>query len=131
MSAQIAQPPADRLSPVISRVDISWICVATNDGHPLHLDFEFATKQAGFKDVLVPGHMLIGWTAEFLQDWIGAIEGIERWQIRFVTPVWPGEQLTLHGEALAASEAGDHATVTLTAQDGRVVGKATARFKLS
>ena len=60
-----------------------------------------------------------------------AIDGVERWQIRVVAPVWPGDQLTLHGEALEASATGDHAAVTLTAQDGRVVGKATARFKLS
>ncbi len=125
MSAQLIPPPPDRLSPVISRVDIAWICVATNDGHPLHLDFEFATREAGFKDVLVPGHMLIGWAMQYLQEWSGSIDGVAKWNIRFVAPVLPGEQLTIHGEA---GEGEDDAVVTLTTQDGRLVGKATATF---
>ena len=57
-------PPPDRLCPVINRVDIAWVCVATNDGHPLHLDRNFAVQEAGFQDVVVPGHLLIGWTAD-------------------------------------------------------------------
>src|SRR5688500_1196701 len=89
--------PPEFSSPIVNRVDISWVCVATNDGHPLHLDHVFA-QDAGFKDVVVPGHLLIGWMGQYLEDWCGDLRNIVSWKIRFTAPVWPGDQFTLKGE---------------------------------
>lgn len=118
--------------PVITRVDIAWACVATNDGNPLHLDPEYAEK-AGFKDVVVPGHFLIGWVGEYLENWCGGAEWIFNWRMRFTAPVWPGDQLTLQGalsESASSFDATTIVTVTATSHRGIVVGIATAELQL-
>jgi len=92
------------LCPRISHVDIAWACVATSDANPLHLDREFAVRQRGYQDVLVPGTMLVGWIGEYLAEWAGSPERVLRWQVRFTAPVWPNEQVTLRGRELARIE---------------------------
>ena len=122
----LKNPPPPKVCPVVSRVDIAWICVSTNDGHPLHLDRDFAVNEAGFKDVVVPGHLLIGWSSEYLRDWGGSPESIKKWAIRFVSPVWPGDQVTMTGEIVGSDDKATTVKVTGTAADGRVVSSATA-----
>ncbi len=121
------QTSADSLTPAVSRVAIAWVCVATNDGHPLHLDHVFA-KAAGFKDVVVPGHLLIGWMGQYLEEWCGDQRKVSSWKIRFSAPVWPDDRFTLTG-ALApeAAPAGmTKVTVTATSQEGKVCAIVTA-----
>ena len=123
--------PAEVACPTVSRVDISWVCVATNDGHPLHLDHTFA-QAAGFKDVVVPGHLLIGWIGEYLADWCRDARNVLTWKIRFSAPVWPGDNIILSG-AFAEDDTGDDVRsvkVTATSQEGKVVGTATARVRM-
>jgi acyl dehydratase len=116
--------------PVVSRVDISWVCVATNDPHPLHLDHEFALK-AGFRDVVVPGHLLIGWIGQYFQDWCGAPNKLLKWRLRFSAPVWPGDEITLKGELTEPAGAGGvfKGTVTATTKEGKTVGIATGEMR--
>jgi acyl dehydratase len=121
----------DLVTPPVSRVAVSWICVATNDGNPLHLDLEFA-KKAGFKDVVVPGHILIGWMGQYLEEVCeGDPSRILSWKIRFTAPVWPGDQFTLKGEFAPDSGVGGVRTVTVTAlsQESKVCGIATATVR--
>jgi acyl dehydratase len=123
--------PAEVVCPTVSRVDISWVCVATNDGHPLHLDHTFA-QAAGFKDVVVPGHLLIGWMGEYLADWCGDPRNVLTWKIRFSAPVWPGDRIVLNGAFAEDDTGGDvrSAKVTATSQDGKVVGIVTAQMRM-
>jgi acyl dehydratase len=123
--------PKDFVCTPVSRVAVSWICVATNDGNPLHLDPEFA-KKAGYKDVVVPGHILIGWMGQYLEELCdGDPSRILDWKIRFTLPVWPGDQFTLRGELGANSGAEDVHTVTVTAisQENKVCGIVTATLR--
>jgi acyl dehydratase len=123
---------AEVICPVISRVDIAWICIGTNDGHPLHLDHEFA-KDIGYKDVVVPAHFLIGWVGQYLEEWCGGPENILSWTLRFSAPVWPGDRITLRGEPSATSDTSREAktvTVQATTENGRVVGIATAKLRM-
>jgi len=125
-------PKEEVVCPVVNRVDIAWICVATNDGHPLHLDHEFATR-IGYKDVVVPAHFIIGWIGQYLEEWCGRPENILNWTLRFSAPVWPGDLITLRGELAEAPDIpGDAKTVAVNAtnQDGRVVGIATAKLRM-
>jgi acyl dehydratase len=126
------QVPAEVRCPAVSRVDIAWVCVATNDGHPLHLDHEFA-RNAGFKDVVVPGHLLIGWIGQYLEDWCGDPGNLLRWSLRFTAPVWPGDQITLKGEWAEEPASPDKVKVkvTATSQEGKVVGIATGDLRMS
>ncbi|MGT2455345.1 MaoC family dehydratase [Cupriavidus basilensis] len=125
--------PIEELCPTVSRVDIAWVCVATNDGNPLHLDHEFA-KVAGFADVVVPGHLLIGWIGQYLEDWCGGPENILGWALRFTAPVWPGDRIKLQGELTeSVLQSGETVmvTVTATSQKDQVVGIARAEFRPS
>jgi len=125
--------PAPVTTPAISRVAISWICVATNDGHPLHLDHEFA-RAAGFRDVVVPGHMLIGWIGQYLEDWCGGDpRRLLDWKIRFTAPAWPGDAFTIAGEYAAEDPPSPDERivhVTATSQEGKVCATAVARLRM-
>ena len=125
------EAPKDFISPPVSRIAVSWICVATNDSNPLHLDLEFA-KKAGFKDVVVPGHILIGWVGQYLEELCeDDPTRILSWKIRFTAPVWPGDQFTLKGELSGDNEADGVRTITVSAisQENKVCGIATAMLR--
>jgi len=128
--AGLRQAP-EFLSPVISRVDIAWICVATGDPSPLHLDERFATS-LGHRSVVVPGTMVLGWLGQYLEEWAGGQKNLRHWKLRFTSPVWPDEQLKFSGKAAKeeSTEAGHYCEVEVevTALDGRTVAKASARF---
>lgn len=123
-------PPPATTCPIVSRVDIAWVCVATNDPHPLHLDHEIA-KEAGFQDVVVPAHLLIGWIGQYLEDWCGGPANLIKWRLRFSAPVWPGDEITLKGEVTGAVGPDDTFTGTVTAstKEGKTVGIATAEMR--
>jgi acyl dehydratase len=123
--------PAEVVCPTVSRVDIAWVCVATNDGHPLHLDHTFA-QAAGFKDVVVPGHLLIGWMGEYLAQWAGDPRNVMAWKIRFSAPVWPGDKIVLNGAFAEDDQEGPvrSVKVTATSQDGKAVGIVTAQMRM-
>ncbi|MCU1481272.1 MAG: MaoC family protein [Subtercola sp.] len=108
--------------PPISRVDIAWTCVATDDPSPLHLDEPFATA-LGHPSVMAPGTMLLGWTGELLERIAGSPQALVSWTIRFVRPVWPGDQLTI-GPADAAS---GETSLIATRADGTVVARVQYR----
>jgi len=122
-------PPPTRECPIITRVDIAWVCVATDDPSPLHLDDAYA-HEAGHPSVIVPGTLLLGWVGQFLEDWAGDPGNVESWDIRFQSPIWPGEQVTLVGELLEGANGADDTVgvVRATTRDGREVGLANVRF---
>ena len=119
------------VSHVIGRVDIAWICVATDDPSPLHLDEPFAVG-LGHRSVVVPGTMLVGWVGQYFEEWAGGQDKLRQWRVRFVAPVWPGDQLTFAGQ-VTGDECVDgerrcNGEVIATAPDGRVVAKAWVTF---
>lgn len=125
-------PPAEWQSPAISLAMVAQVCEATNDPHPLHLDQAFA-RRAGYQDVVVPAHLLIGWVGQYLQDWCGATHELARWSLRFTAPVWPGDVLSLTGEALPSSELPEgvvRVQVRARNQSQAGVGLATAELSL-
>lgn len=125
------QEPAEFISPVINRVDIAWICVATDDPSPLHLDEPFA-KSVGHRSVVVPGTMLIGWFGQYFEEWAGEQKNLRDWKVRFTSPLWPDEQLKISGKTVGDSVVGTdtirEVEATAVTTDGRAVARATARF---
>ncbi len=120
------QELAEFVCPVISRVDIAWLCVATDDPNPLHLDIDFARQQAGYQDVVVPGTLMVGWIGEYLEDQAGCPENVLDWRIRFTSPVWPGEQIRLTGKVVQELADTSALEVLAATTDGRVVAKVSA-----
>lgn len=123
--------PSEVLCPPVSRIDISWVCVATNDGHPVHLDHILAQK-IGFKDVVVPAHLLNGWIGQYLQDWCGGPAHLLKWRVRYMAVIWPGDEIILRGEIVEPAMAGGitKVAITATSMEGNVVGTAVAEMRL-
>ncbi|MES2414875.1 MAG: MaoC/PaaZ C-terminal domain-containing protein [Pseudomonadota bacterium] len=125
----MSKQPIEFICPVINRVDIAWLCVATDDPNPLHLDINFAREKAGYQDVVVPGTLMVGWIGEYLEEYSGAPENVLDWRIRFTAPVWPGEQIKLTGNVL--EEIGERVKLEVIAStmEGRQVAKVSACLK--
>jgi acyl dehydratase len=115
--------------PEVTRVDIAWTCVATDDPGRLHLDEEFAVREAGHASVMAPGTMLLGWIGEHLERLAGGPEMLQAWSVRFTAPVWPGDIITLAPASPDQPPDKTGATVTATNERGAVV--ATARYRLA
>ena len=124
-------PAPSFVSHPIGRVDIAWICVATDDPSQLHLDEPYAVA-LGHRSVVVPGTMMVGWMGQYFEDWAGGQDKLRQWRVRFMAPVWPGDALTFTGQLTAVEivdgERRCSAEVFVTAPDGRAVAKAWGSF---
>lgn len=116
-------PPPDRACAPIGQAEVAAVCAATGDPSPLHLDPDYA-RAAGYPSVVAPGTMLLGWIGAFLADWAGGVPALASWDVRFASPLWLGDQVTLRGGVVDG-----RANVRAFAQDGRDVATATARFR--
>jgi len=133
MTVRKDRPPL--VCPVVTSVDIAWVCVATSDPNPLHLDRDFANETRGYKDVVAPGTMLIGWIGEYLGDWAGGPENVANWSIRFTSPVWPKDQITISGREINRVDLGRDTEISceVTAAKvggGEIVARASATLRI-
>jgi acyl dehydratase len=117
----------------LTRTQIVQYAGASGDYNPLHSDDLFATKVAGYPGVFAHGMLTMGITARILTDWVG--DGrLQRYGVRFVKQVWPGDSLTAHAEVTAIRDTEDGPvadfSVTTTNQDGDVVLTGTASARL-
>ncbi len=115
----------------LTRTQIVQYAAGSGDFNPIHHDEMFATKAAGYPSVFAHGMLTMGLTGKMLTDWLG--DGVlERFGVRFVKQVFPGDTLTAKGVVRAVAERGDHGVVEIdlvtTNQRGEpvVTGSATA-----
>lgn len=102
---------------------------AGGDFNPLHHDDEYA-RQQGHSGVFAQGLLTAGYLSSFLEEWVG-LAAVERFTVRFVEPVWPGEELLCTGRLSPAREPGAPAEAILTVENdsGRVKVRGTARIR--
>jgi len=116
----------------LTRTQIVMYAGASGDYNPLHSDEIFTTKVAGYPSVFAHGMLSMGATGRVLTDWFGP-DRLQKFGVRFVNQVWPGDTLTATATVDAIREEdGEHLvdlTVTTLNQDGKpvVTGTATAR----
>lgn len=117
----------------LTRTQIVQYAGASGDYNPLHSDEVFATKAAGYPSVFAHGMLSMAMTGRMLTDWVG--DGrLERFGVRFVNQVWPGDTLTARATVEAVREEDGKHLVDLAVsthnQDGNEVvsGYATARI---
>ncbi|MBI2932612.1 MAG: SDR family NAD(P)-dependent oxidoreductase [Planctomycetes bacterium] len=91
-----AAPPApDRGKPTASNTIVVpddlplRYAKVSGDDNPIHVDSEFA-KSVGFKNVILHGLATLGLSMRFLP------KTVERLQVRFSKPVYPGDRLTVN-----------------------------------
>lgn len=76
----------------IGRTDIVKYAGAGGDFNPLHHD-ELVAKSVGLPSVFAMGLLHGGILSKVLTDWSGPA-AIKHYKIRFVGPVWPGDEIT-------------------------------------
>ena len=117
----------------LKRTQIVMYAGASGDFNPLHTDEKYAREIAGYPGVFAHGMLTMGMTGRVLTDWFG-IDGLEKYGVRFVRQVWPGDTLTARATIDAVREEGGRwladLSIVTTNQDGDTVvsGAATARL---
>lgn len=92
--------PEPVIYPALTRSDLVRYAGASGDFNPLHHDHAFAAN-AGLQDVMAHGMLSAGLLASALTLWFGA-GSVRRYQVRFHSPVWPGDELTARCLAIAS-----------------------------
>src|SRR6516225_516723 len=84
---------AQRTVGPVTRTDFVRYAGAGGDFNPLHHDDEYA-KGLGLPSVFGMGMWTAGLLASFVSDRVG-LPNLRAFDVRFRSPVWPGDQLTL------------------------------------
>lgn len=92
------------LGPFDAKTVLAYASAALDD-NPIHRDPAMAAK-AGFADILVPGMLIMAHIARQL-DGAPQVARIRALSSRFARPVLPGQALSLSGQAVARTAAGD------------------------
>ena len=118
--------PKPRLVGPVTRTDIVKFAGAGGDFNPVHHDEE-AARRAGYPSVFAMGMFTAGVLGDYVATWLGA-ENVNRFSVRFATPVWPGDALSLAVGELSSEGGAIAATLMVTAgSELRVSGEAMAR----
>ena len=119
----------------LKRTQIVQYAGASGDYNPLHTDEIFATKVAGYPSVFAHGMLTMGLTGRMVTDLVG--DGrLKSFGGRFLSQVWPGDDLTTTASVDAIHDEAREPVVELSLrtvnQDGMQVfaGYATARVDL-
>ncbi len=116
--------------PALTRTDLVRYAGASGDFNPLHHDARFA-EAAGLPDVMAHGMLSAGLLASALTRWFGP-GSVQRFGVRFLHPVWPGDALSAHCRGIAPAGAGSaELSLELVRGNGVTVLSGSARVALS
>lgn len=125
-AADPAVAPEPREVGPITRTDIVKFAGAGGDFNPVHHDEE-AARRAGYPSVFAMGMFTAGLLGDYVSRWLGA-ENVARFSVRFASPVWPGDTLSLAADELSPDHGAIAAKLTVTTgAELRVSGQAAAR----
>lgn len=94
---------------------------ASGDMNPIHTDPEFA-RSVGFDDVILQGLCTMTFVHQALAEWSGGDpDAVESLEVRFLDPVYPGDELAIEGTVDAVEDGVAEVDVTVVDQDGDVV----------
>jgi acyl dehydratase len=94
----------------LERKDFVKYAGASGDFNPLHYDEPYA-KATGNESVFGQGMLTAGYVARMVTDWVG-LNRVSNFSVRFQTPVWPGDTITVTGEVTDVVKTDDGETVT-------------------
>jgi acyl dehydratase len=88
--------------PEVTRTQIVQFACATGDLSPLHVD-EPAALGLGYPSVMAHGMLTMAATSMLLTEWWGG-DSLTAFGVRFLAPVWPGDELTAAAVVTAVRE---------------------------
>jgi acyl dehydratase len=83
--------------------DIARYARASGDRNRIHVDEDYA-RAAGAPTVFAMGLLPAGQLAHALSDWVGGPQRLRRLRVRFLTRVWPGDELVCRGRVTRIEE---------------------------
>jgi peroxisomal enoyl-CoA hydratase 2 len=97
----------------LEREDFVRYAGASGDFNPIHYDEPYA-KEAGNSSVFAQGMLTAGFAAHMISDWFG-LEHIDRFTVRFLAQVWPGDTVRAHGVVTDIGDPSEDGAVTVEA----------------
>lgn len=89
----------------LEREDFVRYAGASGDFNPIHYDVPYA-REAGNPDIIAQGMLTAGFAAHMVADWFG-LSNVERFGVRFQSPVFPGDTVEVTGEVTNVSRMDD------------------------
>src|SRR5665809_91792 len=80
----------------LQREDFKAYADASGDDNPIHQDEEYA-RNTGAPTVFAMGMLPAGYLAHAVSDWFGGPQHLRRFRVRFLTRVWPGDEIVCSG----------------------------------
>jgi acyl dehydratase len=80
----------------LKRSDIVRYAGAAGDFNPIHIDDDYA-RRAGAPTAFAMGMLPAGYLAHAVSDWFGGPQHLRRFRVRFITRVWPGDEIVCRG----------------------------------
>ena len=80
----------------LERPDIVRYAGAAGDFNPIHFDDTYA-QGAGAPTAFAMGMLPAGYLAHAVGDWFGGPQHLMRFRVRFLTRVWPGDEIVCWG----------------------------------
>ncbi len=80
----------------LERADIVRYAGAAGDFNPIHIDDTYA-QGAGAPMAFAMGMLPAGYLAHAVGDWVGGPQHLRRFRVRFLTRVWPGDEIVCWG----------------------------------
>lgn len=122
-------PPSPKVVGPLTLTDFVRYQGASGDMNPSHHDHEFAQRN-GSPGAFAPGLLSAAIMADWATEWLGP-KNIRSFSVRFVSPVYVGDTLTVSGEYDADAEISPTRIalkISCKKQDGTLVTTATALF---
>lgn len=94
---------------------------ASGDTNPIHMDDEFA-RSVGLDGVILQGLCTMSFLHQAVTEWSGGDPtDVERLEVRFASPVYPGDRVRFEGEVAEVVDGEARVEIEGTTQEGDVV----------
>lgn len=87
----------------LGREDIKRYADTSGDDNPIHQDEDYA-RRSGAPTVFAMGMLPAGYLATAVSHWFGGPQHLRRYQVRFTTRVWPGDEIVCTGKVVSVEE---------------------------
>jgi acyl dehydratase len=111
----------DRLPELRHEVTASTVvlgALASRDWRPMHHDHRFAVDHNGTRDIFLNTPNQAGFFARYVTDWAGPHARLGRMAFRMLSPVFPGDTMTVTGTVARVEGGWVSLAIELRTQDG-------------